>query len=202
MAYTAPNTVAAGETYSAAAHNVIVNDIIYLKAEVDAFGYTLVHEEPLFTNVASASQDGVFTSAYDNYLLAGYYQNLTGGPFLEILLRTGGSDVTTNGYASSYYRIRSDGGALNQSNATASILIAASSSNAGVTGFVAHIFAPAISGSRTMITGNSSYSESNTLNYQHIIGAHTQATSAYDGITLKASSGNVTGQFWVYGANS
>ena len=28
MTYTAPNTVAAGETYSAASHNVIVNDVI------------------------------------------------------------------------------------------------------------------------------------------------------------------------------
>jgi hypothetical protein len=67
MAYTAPNTVAAGETYSAASHNVIVNDIIQL-----ATGYTYV------TSVYFTSS-GTFTKASYSYLRALRVRMVGGG---------------------------------------------------------------------------------------------------------------------------
>jgi hypothetical protein len=55
MPYVAPNTVAAGETYGAAAHNVIVNDIIDHEARLvvtDPFSAAWTSYTPTFTNLS------------------------------------------------------------------------------------------------------------------------------------------------------
>lgn len=149
-----------------------------------------------FTSCASLSLNGVFTSSYINYQIVCRLQHTSSTNIsLTLRLRASGTDNTT---ASSYSTQSIDVGSTTVSGArtaadSANIMQV---SNTHQEGFVVFLFGPQL----TQATGGRSISAS-SLNSATLYDrgfTHNQTTS-YDGFTLTAASGAITGRISVIG---
>jgi hypothetical protein len=142
----------------------------------------LVHiNTTAFSAVASQSFNNVFSATYDNYLIV-CYANMVNAAQLRFRLRAGGSDNST---ASSYVF------------ATAENFYAPSYSDAGLSnGFAMNLLRPFLA-QRTVGVNlgiNSGTASADLARPFH----HTQTVS-YDGFTIFAQSGNMSGEVSIYG---
>jgi hypothetical protein len=154
-----------------------------------------------FSGVASQSVNDVFSSTYDNYII--YISDLiasAGTPSVYVRLRVSAADNTTTNYALNYI-VRSnssltsgqslsgdawDFGSISATQRSFRELKLSSVNKAQTTAM------------QTVSADN--YSNTTALGFAMAAGAHAVST-AFTGLTLYPSSGNITGAISVYGVS-
>jgi len=97
MAYVAPSTVTTLQTYTSAAHNIIVNDIIDHESRINAAGLTWISTTAITaTNASPQNFTNCFSATYDNYRLV--FKGLTATTAGNAILMRLGAGVTTAAY--------------------------------------------------------------------------------------------------------
>jgi hypothetical protein len=165
-------------------------------------GSTTTAGQVTFTTATSISLNSVFSSTYRNYRLL---LNVTGTSAavtsVSIRFRTGTTDNANSSYFQ-YWTIKRISGVLQDNSggpATSFALI--SKTNANTYGsWTGDIMSPNVSTQSTTATGlghssdaTSSYNVSNTVLFD--------PNTAFDGITLLSTSGNITGTVQILGYN-
>lgn len=148
-----------------------------------------------FSAATSVSLNGCFTSAFTNYRVVCDFDASASAMDVRARLRVGGTDNST---ASSYIRqeINGNNTTLGGNRVTTDVWRLGGGSSNYTNGFSADIYRPFLADSTACFT-NSANSELNpyiTIASQ----MHTQNTS-YDGLSLIASTGTITGAVYVYG---
>ena len=160
-------------------------------------GLVCVKAETAFTATTSVTADGVFTSAYTNYLVM-YSATGTGTHDVTMQLRTGGVTAAT---AYSYEVFLANGSTLTgvRSSSQTSMLITSGLRNPLKTSLSFSVFGPQLAASTQVYSNAVDYSGSDiTLpTLYNISGVHSTAT-AYDGIII-STAGNATGYYAIYG---
>jgi hypothetical protein len=97
MAYTAPGTVTAGDVATAAAWNVVVNDVIDHESRILKTGLVFVSSST-FSAATTVSVDSVFSSTYANYriIIGASTTAVAGVATISAVLRIGGVSTATN----------------------------------------------------------------------------------------------------------
>lgn len=144
-----------------------------------------------FTGVTSISLNGVFTSTYENYILALYLTCSSTGN-LNIRMRAAGTDNTSANYQS--MQLYAAGSVGNAALTGQTAMTVGFSANELVTGNI-DLFRPALAEYTT-------FTDVMARNVGPVLsvwtGGHNVAT-AYDGMTLIAAAGGITGKIRVYG---
>jgi hypothetical protein len=150
-----------------------------------------------FSAVASQSFNNVFSATYDNYLIL-FSGNLSTIASLEFRLRVGGVDNST---ANSYLRqfVRAENTVVSAGRVTSNIAKVGQGENNLRNSFELTIFNP-FQATATPFTSVTNVSESSALIFDIYSSMH-NVTSSFDGFTLIASSGTMTGSVSVYGYN-
>jgi len=149
------------------------------------------------SGVASQSFNNVFSATYDNYLVL-FSGNLSTTASIEFRLRVGGVDNST---ASSYLRqfLRVENTVVTGGRVTANIAKVGQAENNLRSSFELTIFNP-FQATATPFTSVLNVIESSVLIFDVLSQIH-NVTSSFDGFTLSASSGTITGSIGIYGFN-
>ena len=152
-------------------------------------GLTLI-KKVTFSAVTSFSEDNVFTSDYDNYLILMSGVSSTASD-TQLRLRVGGVDASGSNYL--YQGLNVQGATVSGFSGTTTTFTLGSD---GTTLFDhrAEIFGPAIADD----TGWLSYGHRDNLRIS-FFGAYHNLSTAYDGFTVLDNVGNITGTLWLYG---
>lgn len=210
MAYTAPSTVTAGQTYTATAHNVIVNDIIDHESRILNTGLTFIK-----TTAISAASSTVctscFTTTYTNYKVKVALTAASADGYVAIRFANGSTPDTATNYRWFYEErwfgdtgTNADGNSSNTAGLTDRLLCGYMySTGSPASYFDFEVFSPKATAqtgvrfeSLTMGTANNPYT------YQG--GGGFKATTSFDGIAVishGASPATLTGSITVYGYN-
>ena len=161
-------------------------------------GVTLSGGQINFSGSTSISANGVFTSAYENYLILHNVTGVTGTDAeFRARLRLAGTDAATS-YAT--VRVYSAGSSVvAQLPATTSFFVGASDS--GYPTLAAGQFTlirPALAVATIMNAEHNQVTNAGVHFLNRMSGYHSTAT-AYDGLTLVVSTGNATGTMRIYG---
>ena len=158
-------------------------------APAPAAGLTLI-KKVTFSAVASFSEDNVFTSDYDNYLIliSGVSSSASD---TQLRLRVGGVDASGSNYL--YQGLNVQGATVSGFVGTATVFTLGSD---GTNRFDhrAEIFGPAIADK----TGWLSFGHRDDLRIG-FTGSYHNLSTAYDGFTILDNVGNITGTLWLYG---
>ena len=154
-----------------------------------AAGLTLI-KKVTFSAVTSFSEDNVFTSDYDNYLIliSGVSSSASD---TQLRLRVGGVDASGSNYL--YQGLNVTGATVGGFNGTTTQFTLGSD---GTTRFDhrAEIFGPAIADN----TGWLSFGHRDNARIS-FRGSYHNLSTAYDGFTVLDNLGNITGTLWLYG---
>jgi hypothetical protein len=160
-------------------------------------GLTLVTKSS-FSAVTSHSLNNCFSATYDFYEVKIAFTASSGAPDFTIRLRASGTDDSADYAGTTIYAFGATlGSNSNNSLGTDEFFVGGSgSTTANYTGINAQICNP-FKSQVTTLFADSSYGTSNVFNFQNI-GYHNDAGS-FDGFTLLASTGTMTGTIYVYG---
>jgi len=155
-----------------------------------------------FSAAAAQSVNSCFTSTYTNYRLIITLSGVSADGDVRLFMRAAGTDNANSNNGNSWYGINATGTAVsaNENGSTSwGLFQTDSASNANRYLCVLDIANPQVT-SDTAATWNSQYIQSTTSTIVFNVGGglNYNATS-YDGFTIKASAGNITGKVWVYG---
>lgn len=148
-----------------------------------------------FGTAESVSVNGVFSATFTNYLLIADFDSSAASMDTNLRLRVGGADNST---ASSYVRqqINANDTTLAGARVTTNLWRVGPGASVYTNGFSAYLYRP-FAADTTAYTSTPVNSELNAY-LTVMCGTHNQNTS-YDGFTLLASTGNITGTVTVYG---
>jgi hypothetical protein len=157
-----------------------------------------------FSASSSQSLNNVFTSTYKNYLVITNIDSSSTNLNIFFRMRASGTDSSASYYSNRLYNDLSAGGTSfggqSISNGANWHIQDANGSNAF--GFTFNLFNPQ-EAKHTTFQAGSSGSAYGAVYYQSFTGGVHAVATAYDGITIFPSSGNITGSIRVYGiANS
>jgi hypothetical protein len=161
-------------------------------------GYVVVKDETAFSAVANITADGIFTSAYTNYRIIFRYATSSSGE-IDMQFRAATVDTTTN-YS------------FQQFTATSTTVAAARTAgvSAGVIGRntddIASISLIVVDLSGVQLAEPTNYQAFNTRNdggfttpiIVQFFG-NQSASTAFDGIKIAITTGNMTGSYTIYG---
>lgn len=142
--------------------------------------------------VSSVSLNGVFTSAYENYLVL-WNGTASGTVGLSCRYRVAGADATGANYDGQYYK--ADSTSMSGARSTGQTSISISDLGAGPNGMAIHIYGVATAAATAQrCESNSPVSNALIVDWA---GIHT-LTTAYDGLTVFPSSGSISGTIHVF----
>ena len=156
-------------------------------------GLTLLNKTT-FTGVGSVSIDNVFSSTYDNYriLMKGVGSTIMSPGFR---LRSGGSDnATANSYV--YQRVIFDNTTSSLARGSDTKGDFASFNTTLLNSAYFDIFDPFLASATSYYSQNCSSQDGARMRFY--TGTHNQTVS-YDGISILASTGTMTGTIYIYG---
>jgi hypothetical protein len=158
-------------------------------------GLVCVKAETAVSAANSSTADGIFTSAYTNYLLLVNFT--TSGDQLCIKFRASGVSTSSN-YATQQVLI--DGTSVSASRVTSQAEIRVQQSTGAESSSIIQIFNPQLA-IPTRLTQHTAMNIGNyTTGLQVNMRASNQsASTAFDGIELLALTGNWTGNYAIYG---
>ena len=193
MAYVTPGTVAAGDVATAAAWNVITNDVIDHETRILTTGQVLTKSQA-FSAAASVSVTSCFNATYTNYnVIIDCTFSTTNTATIQ--LAASGVASTTG-----YYMIILDSeaavGPTRTYNANASS-ISLFSGSTGTNGANFTVYRPNQAASFTTFTGTTFGGVGGSV-YLRNFGVQHNVTAAYDGLIF-AFPGTMTGNIRVYG---
>ena len=158
-------------------------------------GLVCVKAETAVSAAASATADGIFTSAYTNYLLLVNFT--TSGDQLCIKFRASGVSTSSN-YATQQMLI--DGTSITASRVTSQAEIRIQQSTGAESSSIIQIFNPQVA-IPTRLTQHTALNIGNytTGSQLNLRSSNQSALTAFDGIELLALTGNWTGNYAIYG---
>lgn len=151
-----------------------------------------------FSAVTSLSLNGVFTSAYDNYLIVASHYPASGSMNIQIRWRVAGTDNST---ASSYtlqYMVASGSDPIyaGRSAEDKGYFSFTSSTGAARNGNHTHVYGPALA--QPTVWRTVTVTSNNAAETSDLANTHNQST-AYDGFTIYPASSSITGTVHVFG---
>jgi hypothetical protein len=149
-----------------------------------------------FSAVTSLSLNGVFTSAYDNYVVVIYHYS-SGNPGIDMRLRLSGTDA--NGANYTWQRISVENTTITGSRSTNDTLMKVGySGSTARSGDNIHFYGPALA--QPTATRNVNARGLSGASIGEMAGTHSLST-AYDGFTLLGDGGTVaiSGSLHVFG---
>jgi len=152
-------------------------------------GLTLI-KKVTFSAVTSFSEDNVFTSDYDNYLILMSGVSSVSSD-TQLRLRVGGVDASGSNYL--YQGLNAPGATVTGYFGTTTVFSLGADSSIRFN-HRAEIFGPAIANK----TGMLAYGHRDNARIQ-FQGAYHNLSTAYDGFTVLDNVGNITGTLWLYG---
>jgi len=152
-------------------------------------GLTLI-KKVTFSGVTSFSEDNVFTSDYDNYLILMSGVSTTASD-TQLRLRVGGVDASGSNYL--YQALSVTGATVTGFNGTTTQFVLGYDSTTRFD-YRAEIFGPAIADD----TGFLSFGHRDNQRIR-FSGEYHNLSTAYDGFTVLDNVGNITGTLWLYG---
>ena len=157
-------------------------------------GVTLSGGEVSMSAATTASINGCFTSAYQNYIIMIEFSAST-GMTLQSRLRLAGTDATAAAYVDQSLSVSGTGVAASR-NSGATLWASMFANSAINNAYAMQLFSPSIASATNMIFTGQYSASSAALAF----GGSTHSTAtAYDGISFIASAGNFTGKIRVYG---
>jgi len=143
-----------------------------------------------FSGVANQTVNGVFTSAYKNYLLIARFAKSTAAADTSLQYTISGTATTTNYVRSGFFASASAStGSFFASTSSDSVVISNTGDN---NAFSITVYSPQVSG-KTWHTGLIS-----AETQAQYIGGNQSGTNSFDGLRLNVSSGNITGSITIF----
>ena len=150
------------------------------------------------SGVNSVSLNGVFTSAYTNYLVTSNLSSTGATDVVTIRVRASGTDLSTSTYEYGQAIITTSSIGFNAGSASDTSIRIQALSGAGNTHFSDIRFLAPQTATRTQIYYNSNQSSAfGLLGFGEV-----KNTTAYDGFTVLFSTGAASGTIRVYGYNN
>ena len=196
----ADQTFTAGQVLTAAQMTTLQSNIGLVPmtpSSVSGTGVTIVGNTTTIAAASTASINGVFTSAYTNYVVT--YNLTAASSFMRLKLKTAGADISTNYGATMAYIV-------DNSTAWAWLNAGAASWNAtnwlisnGVSGVYGSItvFNPNLAANTWMDGSATSFNSTNSAKLT--FGGRNAGTDQATGLTIFPDSGTFTGTVTVYG---
>jgi hypothetical protein len=149
-----------------------------------------------FTSSTSASINTCFSSTYDNYHIV-IETTASTGAYLNLRLRSGTTDASGSNYSWGLNVVTNGGTVfgLGGSGATSSNILRPATTRNTV---AFTICSPNIA-RETVWSGTLSYNDGATVGVGGAMGGIHAVSTAYDGFTITAASGTITGKLSVYG---
>jgi hypothetical protein len=151
-----------------------------------------------FTSSAAVNVNNCFSATYTNYLILGSITSNSTQVNVGIRMRASGTDNTTSDYdrssISNFSANLTGGNSLNASSWTEVISTYASSTG---NNFRIEMFNPFATENTTGFATSTSFNSSD--NNQQLVGMGKPVTTSFDGFSLIANTGNITGFYKVYG---
>ena len=158
----------------------------------------VVKAETAFSAASSVTIDNIFTSTYRNYkILFNYTTSTTSGP--RFRMRVGGSSTSTSTYNEQYVQ-----GAGETASASRG-----SSATSGSVGFYTNgsfnssseltFFNPQIATPTTVISVHITSQGAYTSPFAAVLTSNQTGSTSFDGVEFFPSTGNITGNYTVYG---
>jgi hypothetical protein len=163
---------------------------------VTASGLTLI-STTTFSPATSVSFNNCFSATYDNYIAKCTITNSTTINNLGFRLRAAGTDATGANYNTQFLAASSTTVNGARTAGATSIAQIALLQTPDIATMTFNFFSPALAAGTTIIT-ESSREPINSISIFNQTGYHT-VSSAYDGFTLIAQSGNISGTMKIYG---
>ena len=151
-----------------------------------------------FTGSSSVSLNNCFNSVYDNYCIKFFLSAVTANITPTMRLRASGTDSSTNYVQGRIYQNSSTVAGQSSPYGTDEWGLVDTSTANPVAGADLFLYSPFLA-SVTVGSGLSSGNDASNNLYQNILGLRHTTTSSYDGLSIIASSGNMTGTIQVYG---
>lgn len=173
-----------------------------LAAKLDASAYTpglsLISKTD-FSAVSSVSVNNVFTTEYENYRVLLSFSALSATTTISMRMRVSGADDTNATYNRQVlYGTSSTVGANLNSTQTSWTVGTMNTTYAAYNNFAFDFFSPQLSRYTTAkTTGNHVDNSGNTYDLQQSL--YFTAATAFDGLSVLCSSGNMTGSISIYG---
>jgi len=159
-------------------------------------GMTLINATS-FSAVSSQSLNNVFTSTYQNYEIR---LNITAKSVLGAInfrYRTSGTDNSTANYQQAAIYLRTNNANAGDGAVGATQISSFGTSNGIATSVIAQVFNPQIAS--VTHTTHQFWGGDAATEFIYLGGSLFNATTAFDGFTLTAASGTITGTVYVYG---
>jgi hypothetical protein len=151
-----------------------------------------------FTTSSAVNVNNCFSATYANYLIMGSITTNSTQVNVGIRMRASGTDNTTSDYdrssISNFSANLTGGNSLNASSWTE--VISTYSSSTG-NNFRIEMFNPFATENTTGFATSTSFNSSD--NNQQLVGMGKPVTTSFDGFSLIANTGNITGYYKVYG---
>lgn len=148
-------------------------------------------------SVSFLAIDGVFVSAYENYMMTWRGRNITNAGFFTHRMRASGVSASASNYSYQYLNLNNTTQDAQRSTAQTSVIGSYLSNERGNTqGAIYYIYGPQIVGATTLRT--TSMDVSGSVRYLDVVGIH-GASAAYDGFSIENGGEFFTGTFHFFG---
>lgn len=148
-----------------------------------------------FTAVTEVNLNGVFTSAYDNYMIVMDYTGTASNDGLDVRLRASGSDASGTDYVNQLLNVDGSSAAgIRQTGQTRARV--ARTNDTLALGLQLAVYGPALA--EPTAIRSVSVSSYNSAYLADSAATHSLSTS-YDGITIFPAAGSLTGTVHVFG---
>lgn len=156
-----------------------------------------------FSAVASVSlPNSTFTSTYTNYKVVFIVSTSSGTPAITGRYRASGTDNSNATYYNAVSIARVDGSAATQGNSNAGTsynLGYMAIGTPGTYGITLDFLSPQATAKKQIAGGGFGYNATQDAFAAYSIGGWFNATTAFDAFSLIASTGTITGSYFVYG---
>jgi len=156
-----------------------------------------------FSAVSSVSlPNSTFSSTYTNYKVVFIVSSSSGSPAMTGRYRASGSDNTGSTYYSALSIARVDGSSATQGNSSAGTsfnLGYMSSGTPGTYGLTLDFLSPQAAAKKQIFGGGFGYNSGQDAFAAYSLGAWMNSTTQFDSFSLIASTGTITGSYYVYG---
>jgi hypothetical protein len=154
-----------------------------------------------FSAVSSQSVDSVFSSTYDNYVVYLYLTAATANANVGLAMRVSSTDTGMTSQMLEQFSTTITGSDNGSGGANPGYICTVNGSSPGYTSAKIDILSPNLA-VRTTAYGRGQGLNSAGQPYNYIAALYTDATTQFTGYTIKASTGNITGNLKVYGVKN
>ena len=215
MAYVTPGTVAAGDVATAAAWNVITNDIISHEARMglqsivptsvtvsSGSATTSTNGAVTYTSVSANGTvllNGVFSSAYTNYRVIAQNNATSSTGGLQYRLAAGGTASSASDYTTSLFYV--DGSTVYGDTAALYDRFTPNATGRRNAYYILDFFNPFVATQTGYLAQTRMSNAAGASAILLTAGGVNQASTSYDGIQIMLQSDGASGHFVVYGYN-